>query len=32
MYTSIRAVLAYLDDVDPDAARVARARYECLAP
>jgi protein-L-isoaspartate(D-aspartate) O-methyltransferase len=32
MYTSIRAVLAYLEDVDPEAARVARARYECLAP
>jgi protein-L-isoaspartate(D-aspartate) O-methyltransferase len=32
MYTSIRAVLAYLEDVDPGAARVARARYECLAP
>jgi protein-L-isoaspartate(D-aspartate) O-methyltransferase len=32
MYTSIRAVLEYLEDVDPAAARVARARYECLAP
>jgi protein-L-isoaspartate(D-aspartate) O-methyltransferase len=32
LYTSIRAVLAYLDDVDPDAARVARARYGCLEP
>lgn len=32
MYTSIRAVLAYLADIDPEAAHVARARYECLAP
>ncbi|MBN1238518.1 MAG: erythromycin esterase family protein, partial [Gammaproteobacteria bacterium] len=32
MYTSIRAVLAYLDDVDEDAAAVARARYGCLEP
>jgi protein-L-isoaspartate(D-aspartate) O-methyltransferase len=32
MYTSIEAVLRYLDDVDPDAARVARTRYGCLTP
>jgi protein-L-isoaspartate(D-aspartate) O-methyltransferase len=32
LYTSIRAVLAYLDRVDADAAAVARARYGCLAP
>ena len=32
LHTSIRAVLAYLDDVDPEAAGVARARYGCLAP
>src|SRR5690606_16531121 len=32
MYTSVRAVLAYLDDVDPEAAAVARARYGCLGP
>ena len=32
MFTSIAAVLAYLDDVDPDAARVARARYGALTP
>jgi len=32
LYTSARAVLAYLDDVDPEAAAVARARYGCLAP
>jgi erythromycin esterase-like protein len=25
-------VLRYLDDVDPDAARVARVRYGCLTP
>lgn len=29
---SIRAVLAYLDAVDPDTARVARTRYGCLTP
>jgi protein-L-isoaspartate(D-aspartate) O-methyltransferase len=29
---SIEAVLAYLDKVDPDAARAARERYGCLAP
>ncbi|MEQ8496164.1 MAG: erythromycin esterase family protein, partial [Gammaproteobacteria bacterium] len=32
LYTSIRAVLAYLDDVDPAAARLARQRYACLEP
>ena len=32
MFTSIAAVLAYLDDVDPDAARAARARYGTLTP
>ncbi|MGD8281303.1 MAG: protein-L-isoaspartate(D-aspartate) O-methyltransferase, partial [Gemmatimonadota bacterium] len=32
LYTSIDAVLAYLDKVDPDAARVARERYGCLTP
>jgi protein-L-isoaspartate(D-aspartate) O-methyltransferase len=32
MFTSIAAVLAYLDDVDPTAARVARARYGTLTP
>ncbi len=30
--TSIEAVLAYLDRVDPEAARIARHRYGCLAP
>ncbi|MFC3079620.1 protein-L-isoaspartate(D-aspartate) O-methyltransferase [Phenylobacterium terrae] len=29
---SIQAVLGYLDEVDPDAARVARQRYGCLTP
>ena len=30
MYTSIRAVLDYLDRVDPDAASRARQRYACF--
>ena len=29
---SIRAVVDYLDRVDPDAAKVARERYGCLTP
>ncbi|MFZ5667930.1 MAG: protein-L-isoaspartate(D-aspartate) O-methyltransferase [Pseudomonadota bacterium] len=29
---SMRAVLAYLDRVDPEAAAVARERYGCLTP
>jgi protein-L-isoaspartate(D-aspartate) O-methyltransferase len=32
LYTSINAVLRYLDDVDPEAARAARSRYGCLTP
>jgi protein-L-isoaspartate(D-aspartate) O-methyltransferase len=32
LYVSIRSVLSYLDDVDPDAAEVARERYGCLTP
>jgi protein-L-isoaspartate(D-aspartate) O-methyltransferase len=32
LYDSIRGVLAYLDEVDPEAARVARLRYGCLTP
>ncbi|HTH43613.1 MAG TPA: protein-L-isoaspartate(D-aspartate) O-methyltransferase [Oxalicibacterium sp.] len=32
MNASIAAVLAYLDDVDPEAAQVARQRYGCLTP
>jgi protein-L-isoaspartate(D-aspartate) O-methyltransferase len=29
---SIASVLAYLDRIDPEAARIARERYGCLAP
>lgn len=32
LYTSIDAVLEYLDQVDPEAAQVARERYGCLTP
>jgi protein-L-isoaspartate(D-aspartate) O-methyltransferase len=32
LHTSIRAVLAYLDGIDREAAAVARARYGCLEP
>ena len=32
LYGSIRAVLKYLDEVDPEAAKVARERYGCLTP
>ena len=32
LYDSIRAVLKYLDEVDPATARVARERYGCLTP
>lgn len=32
MFTSIAAVLAYLDGVDPAAAKVARHRYATLTP
>lgn len=32
LYSSIDSVLTYLDDVDPEAARVARERYGCLTP
>ena len=32
MYTSIRAVLEYLDRVDPKSAQLARTRYACLTP
>ena len=32
LHTSIRAVLAYLEGVDREAAAVARARYGCLEP
>jgi protein-L-isoaspartate(D-aspartate) O-methyltransferase len=30
--TSIRAVLEYLDRIDPAAAKIARERYGCLTP
>ena len=30
LFTSIQAVLAYLDRIDPEAARKARARYACF--
>ncbi len=32
LYTSIRSVLTYLDDIDPQTAEVARQRYGCLTP
>ena len=32
LYTSIRSVLTYLDDIDPPTAQVARQRYGCLTP
>jgi protein-L-isoaspartate(D-aspartate) O-methyltransferase len=32
LYSSIRSVLGYLDDVDPHSARIARLRYGCLTP
>ncbi|MBW3660593.1 MAG: protein-L-isoaspartate(D-aspartate) O-methyltransferase [Gemmatimonadetes bacterium] len=32
LHTSIDRVLRYLDEVDPEAARVARERYGCLSP
>ena len=32
MFTSIAAVLAYLQDVDPEAAKIARRRYGLLTP
>jgi protein-L-isoaspartate(D-aspartate) O-methyltransferase len=32
LHDSIRAVLKYLDDIDPATAKVARERYGCLTP
>jgi len=32
LYNSIAEVLAYLDEVDPEVAAVARERYGCLTP
>ncbi len=32
LFTSIAAVLRYLDEIDPESAAVARRRYACLSP
>lgn len=32
LYSSIRSVLAYLDEIDPATAKLARERYGCLTP
>ena len=32
LYTSVRAVIAYLESVDSDLAAIARQRYGCLSP
>jgi protein-L-isoaspartate(D-aspartate) O-methyltransferase len=32
LYSSIRSVLGYLDEVDPHSAKIARLRYGCLTP
>jgi protein-L-isoaspartate(D-aspartate) O-methyltransferase len=32
MNASIEAVIAYLEKIDPEAARIARERYGCLTP
>ena len=32
LYSSIRSILKYLDDVDPATAQLARQRYGCLTP
>jgi len=32
LYTSVRAVIDYLENVDPDMAMIARVRYGCLSP
>lgn len=32
LYSSIRSILKYLDEVDPATAKIARARYGCLTP
>ena len=32
LFSSARAVIDYLEDVDPDLAEVARSRYGCLSP
>ena len=32
LHNSIRAVLRYLEDIDPESAQIARTRYGCLTP
>ena len=32
LFSSIEAVLSYLEKVDPETAEVARVRYGCLMP
>ena len=32
LYTSIRAVIEYLQDMDPNLAEIAKHRYACLTP
>ncbi|MGI9288753.1 MAG: protein-L-isoaspartate(D-aspartate) O-methyltransferase [Pseudomonadales bacterium] len=32
LYSSVRSVLQYLEEVDPHTAQLARARYSCLTP
>jgi len=32
LYTSVQEVTKYLDDMDPELARIARERYACLSP
>lgn len=32
MYTSAQSLIDYLDELDPDLARIARERYGCLSP
>jgi protein-L-isoaspartate(D-aspartate) O-methyltransferase len=32
LYSSIRSILKYLDDIDPETAALARERYACLTP
>ena len=32
LYSSIRTVLQYLDEIDPQSAALARERYACLTP
>jgi protein-L-isoaspartate(D-aspartate) O-methyltransferase len=32
LYDSIRSVLNYLDEIDPESGKVARERYGCLTP